>query len=461
LCHPVSVNYNKYMKILIIDDSDTTRHLIISCLEHYLNQVEIVEVTSARMASALYSSDPYFQFIIGSLDLAGDSILSFHQLLQREGSAVPVLTYSKSEVQEGLPNAINLHIDESQIPTFKEQLIAALPLPNESSSNEAQPLVRGQQYKKVRLFYFWRFHQSHFPVYLKLGKEKYVKILNADQAYGPDFIEKYEGKHQNYLYIRDQDFNTFLELLYKKPLYEENPELPQEEKILRSQHFIQSMAISSGLTPNLIELANQSIENVEAFSRTKKSLTKMIEILKKRSGYNSDHATLLCYLTGALCDRLDWSARRSKEKLAMASLFHDITLAQQEVAALSYLDDLGNKGLNKETLTRYHNHPIKCAELVSEGLSQYPQVDIIIANHHERPDGSGFPFARDYNQIGPLPSLFIVAHDFVSRLYKKNFDFDCANEVIEEMKSEYRLGHFAKCLRALIDVVDHEKESVA
>jgi len=444
------------MKILIIDDSDTTRQVIISCLEQALSQVEIIEVTSSRLACALYSSDPFFELVIGSLDLQTDSFLNFYQHLQKQDATIPILTYSQGEGEAQLPNSSHLLLDGNNIRKFRQQLIANLPI--DDSLKAPLPVEDQQGFQKVRLFYFWRFHKTQFPIYLKLGADKFVKILNANQEYGPDFIAKYEGKHQNYLYLRSEDFAPFLELIFKKPLYEEDPTVTPEERLMRSHHFIYSMAISSGLTPNLIEVAKKTIENVESFSKTTKSLSKMIHILKARGGYNSDHALLLSYLTSAMCDRLDWSARRSKEKLAMASLFHDINLTDQKLAALSYLDNLQEQGLNKENTQKYLEHPIKCAELVLEALSQYPQLDQIIANHHERPDGSGFPYGRDYNQIGPLPSLFIVAHDYVSRLFKCHFDLSHSSEILNEMGEQYRLGHFLKCLGALEEIIVEEQK---
>ena len=42
-----------------------------------------------------------------------------------------------------------------------------------------------------------------------------------------------------------------------------------------------------------------------------------------------------------------------------------------------------------------------------------PDVSVIIEQHHERPDGNGFPNGINFKRISVFSSIFIVAHDFV------------------------------------------------
>ncbi len=48
-----------------------------------------------------------------------------------------------------------------------------------------------------------------------------------------------------------------------------------------------------------------------------------------------------------------------------------------------------------------------------------PDVDIIVSEHHERPDGTGFPQRKGYAALAPLSSVFIVAHDLVSYILNR------------------------------------------
>ncbi|MBC7397838.1 MAG: hypothetical protein H7333_10390 [Bdellovibrionales bacterium] len=43
-----------------------------------------------------------------------------------------------------------------------------------------------------------------------------------------------------------------------------------------------------------------------------------------------------------------------------------------------------------------------------------PEVAVILVQHHERPDGSGFPGQLTNAQIHPLAAVFIVAEHLIS-----------------------------------------------
>lgn len=431
---------------MILDDNDRFRQFLIATLEERLGEIDIVEVTSPKVAIMLFESDPYFEGFLGSLDLETGSFMEVHQHFRAKGYTVPFITYSEEKqdaVHESLPL---LHKDEDDnFKGFIHQLFRTPPF--------VKPPLTNKDFSRIRMFFFWRFHKVDFSLYLKLGDGKYVKVLHPDEEYGPEFLEKYQNKGQDYLYIKSSDFPKFALSLYKKPLHEIDDSLPPEEKSRRKTQFIQEMAASVGITPDIVRSADESVKEVIQEAKDKKTLSKLLELLEKSSSYNSDHATLLCYLTAAMCDELGWTTRRSKEKLGFASLFHDISLTDPRLAVVNYRSIKALDRFGTEAKKKFKSHPLKGSELVLEITNEYPQVDTIIAQHHERPDGTGFPYGRDFNQIIPLSCLFIVAHDFVSRAYEKNFDLNNPQEILDDMLAEYTQGNFMKCMIALQTVV--------
>jgi response regulator RpfG family c-di-GMP phosphodiesterase len=74
---------------------------------------------------------------------------------------------------------------------------------------------------------------------------------------------------------------------------------------------------------------------------------------------------------------------------------------------------------------------------------------MIISQHHELPEGNGFPNALHHTRIAPLSALFIVAHDFLFYFERtKN-----ANLVTfaKEQEHRYTQGHFKKILRKILN----------
>ena len=84
-------------------------------------------------------------------------------------------------------------------------------------------------------------------------------------------------------------------------------------------------------------------------------------------------------------------------------------------------------------------------------------VDIIVLQHHERPNGTGFPKGLRSNQIAPLASVFIVAHDIVDQLTATAGQFDL-KKFVKNTEALYQNATFKKIWKTLSD---SETEKVA
>lgn len=442
------------MKILILDDNDQFRQFLIASLERVYGEIDVIECTSPREAILIYESDPYYQVILSSLELKSGSFMEVFQHFQSSDYKVPLISYSSEVSESPHPKLPVLHkSDKDEYEEFLVSLFQLAPF----NAIRVPPV---EEYARIRLFFLYRFHSLDFPVFIKLSDDKYVKVLNPGQKYGLDFLEKYQSKGQKYLYVKVEDFSKFSASLFKTPLYQVDPNENSVEKQRRKTMFLQEMARSAGITPDLVGVAKESLEEIIEEAKGKKTLSKLLKILENSGSYNSDHATLLCYLTSAMCDEMGWNTRRSKEKLGFASLFHDITLIDPRLAVINYRSIRGLSRFEMGVQEKYKEHPLKASELVREITAKYPQVDIIIAQHHERPDGTGFPYGKDYNQLLPLSCLFIVAHDFVSRAYETNFDIEDVQFLLDQMIPEYRLGHFSRIMLALQSVLTREQRDI-
>ncbi|CAM9994085.1 unnamed protein product [Chrysoparadoxa australica] len=439
------------MKILILDDNDRFRQFLIASLEQVYGEIDVIECTSPREAILIFESEPYFQVILASLELKTGSFMEVFQHFQGAGYRVPFVTYSDTGEESEIATLPVIHkSDTDDYQGFLTNLLQQKPFKSEKVPPK-------EEYARIRLFFLYRFQSLDFPVFIKLSDDKFVKVLNANQKYGMDFLEKYQEKNQRYLYVRQEDFPKFSASLFKKPLYQPDPGEDPATQTIRKNLFIQQMAQSTGITPDLVTSAHESLQDIIKEAKGKKTLSKLLHILENSGSYNSDHATLLCYLTCAMCDELGWTTRRSKEKLGFASLFHDITLIDSRLAVINYRSMIGLNHFDRSVQEKYKEHPLKASELVKEVTAKYPQVDIVIAQHHERPDGSGFPYGKDYNNLLPLSCLFIVAHDFVSRAYEHNFDIHDVQSIMDDMVPEYQLGQFSKCMTALQSVLTREQ----
>jgi HD-GYP domain-containing protein (c-di-GMP phosphodiesterase class II) len=91
---------------------------------------------------------------------------------------------------------------------------------------------------------------------------------------------------------------------------------------------------------------------------------------------------------------------------------------------------------------------LAAAEVAKQFSEVPPDVDLIIAQHHERPDGSGFPRGLSSTYIAPLSAIFIVAHDMTQYAIEKGKAFKAA-DFLEEFREQYKPSQFRKVVQAI------------
>jgi HD-GYP domain-containing protein (c-di-GMP phosphodiesterase class II) len=139
------------------------------------------------------------------------------------------------------------------------------------------------------------------------------------------------------------------------------------------------------------------------------------------------------------------------DKLVYASVLCDITLAvRPEILSVqSKLEFEARKDEFPEDVQKiYLSHPKDAASLIKRYFSQAPpDTDVLALQHHEQPDGSGFPMGLKADRISPLAALFIVANDF-SYYFLKDDEPSMADFLLK-CQSRYDYVNFRKIIKAL------------
>jgi hypothetical protein len=89
-------------------------------------------------------------------------------------------------------------------------------------------------------------------------------------------------------------------------------------------------------------------------------------------------------------------------------------------------------------------------------LTEVPgEVDIIVAQHHERPDGTGFPRGIKAAQIAPLASVLIIAHDILNDMLLEGDQFDLG-KFLKKTEMDYQNGFFKKVWKAVTEQFENK-----
>lgn len=159
--------------------------------------------------------------------------------------------------------------------------------------------------------------------------------------------------------------------------------------------------------------------------------------------------TLTSYVMALVIDKFDWRSELVKEKGALASMLCDMILNKEDFSAYRASQKDGTA-----IPDNIINHPMDVSSRLRSRRSLIPSETItIIEQHHELPNGKGFPLGITGNRFNQLSCIFILSQQFIEQLFQIDFNYEKRMEVIAKLKEQYDCKSFEKSLEALISVV--------
>ena len=296
-------------------------------------------------------------------------------------------------------------------------------------------------------------------IYVKLSDTKYIKLFREGDVFDAQDLERYaEKKKIQFMYLRadqcqefTQRYIQFIEKLIRdsKPL-----SLTEVSVMHRSIHeTVQELVEKVGFNPDVQSLAKSQIQLTLKMMGRRPSLKAILKHLEEKSGlYSSDHSFLTGYLACAIASQLAYGSEITFNKLTLAAFMHDVTLKDESIVDCETIEDAKTRNPTESVLDTFSRHPFKVAEMIRQ-MSEIPaDVDSIVAQHHELPDGSGFPRGLTAKQISPLAMIFMVAHAVAKDVLKEPTTFSLQHS-LEQLALRFPQNSFKKILTAASDLV--------
>lgn len=293
-------------------------------------------------------------------------------------------------------------------------------------------------------------------VYIRLNSDKFVKLFREGDVFEYADMEKYTvNKGVEYLYIRREQCREFTQKLIvelETVLKTGKLSIEGTTKLTESVHeAVQELISNVGFTKEVQELVKTQVQIAMKALGKEPNLADLMRKFQSMEGlYISSHSTLCALLACGLAVELQWGSAPTFYKLTLAAFLHDITLSNHELAALKGIDELdaAKDQFTAQEQKEYREHPIKASEMTRKMTEVPPDVDTIIRQHHERPDGTGFPGGLEHKYIAPLSSLFIVAHDLADYAIEAKMNFNIET-FLQTAREVYKASYFRKILVAL------------
>ncbi len=198
-----------------------------------------------------------------------------------------------------------------------------------------------------------------------------------------------------------------------------------------------------GVTQEVIQDVNLVTGSlVEDLQKKNKDIFKLLDEARRVNNYLFGHGLLIAYVASSVLSSMLWNSASSIHKIVIVSILHDLSLGGDEFLEIADLDEKKIETMGWKIVKKVRNHPLDSAELIAKAKDLPPDVDKIILSHHERPDGTGYPKGLDSTTISPMACVFIIAEDFVHKIYGKEITPHLKEEILKDFIAKYSKGNF-------------------
>jgi len=305
---------------------------------------------------------------------------------------------------------------------------------------------------KLRNFYLY--DQVPFDVYIELTITKYLKAISANKKYPQSTIQDFRKRNIRYLYLKKNEHVNFLENAIKK-ISQAFHQIKSEDRNRRMQTLVAATLVihqylrDVGVSDTLKDFVDLCISQVGKSLEEHHSLNELLLNFPLEQGDLAEQAVLKALLSEFLVRSLGWRSDSTRAKTTLASLLHDAFIEREEWSVITYKDHPLLDDITKEERENFLAHPMKAAES-AHFFTQYPDVDFIIEQHHEQPDGTGFPRGINAGKITKLSAIFILANNFVIQMVINGVSPSSLKNISQGFQGLYNVGNFKEPFAELI-----------
>lgn len=308
---------------------------------------------------------------------------------------------------------------------------------------------------RIKIPYLIKFaeHFAGIEVHVLVG-EKYIKLNYANENF-IEILRKLQQKEVQEVYISRADCQQLLakvsDSLSAQSFYD--PNTAQEKRVENlsvAMDTVKAIINQLGVDSETVQLLKTINSRAMSLLSESPSIFAFIKAFKKNCSEEFLLSILTTYVMSLVIDKFPWRSDQVKEKGALASMMCDMILNKDDFNALREWKKNGGPLPDK-----IRRHPSTIADNLKLNRLIVPQETItIIEQHHEKPDGTGFPHGITAARFNQLSAIFIVSQQFTDQLHSVDYDYSKRLDIIAEIKSEYQSSKvFDKAVDALVRVV--------
>ncbi|MBC7711763.1 MAG: response regulator [Rhizobacter sp.] len=434
------------MKILIVDDESDICELIGFMVQDiFASDVKTLFAYSGNEAIKILQENNDIDICICDHNMAngmGSIVLKYLIDVKSKTKFVLCSTVIPSDKPREYPaEYVFLNIQKPEIGNGLENLFQ---LVEKSRLEKSQPSA--EEFFPVKVHVLSLIEKLPADIYIRMSDNKFVKCINQAEKFTADDKDKYIQKSVDELYMKKGEHGHSMKEIILDSVQKimERRNLPLAEKMNSIHSQLVSLIKFTGITPELAEVSQKNIKQAVSVMMKSPLISSFWKEINLLGEYPSTLYTLHSMLASVVVKKLHWSSETTMYKLSLSAFLQDITLDSIPLMEICDNQEFVEKqsGFTRAEVKKYLEHPQRSIEILASFKEIPPDVDRLLLEQHEMPDGNGFPRKLNANQLGPLTCVFIITGIFARHVLKEKGSFDVGAFVMHLEGRGYSRGNF-------------------
>lgn len=298
-------------------------------------------------------------------------------------------------------------------------------------------------------------------LFIRLPSNRMIKIAHKGGPIDHDRLSRLsDKKNVTHFYVQKQDFGLVVgELVRGAVTLNDMSKIPADIRIAKFfdvAETVYSELLRLPVTDESLGRAVRLSQEISDGMRERPDFVKLIKSVVGMGDHFSRHSLGTVVMSNLVAVQLEWKSQKLLSPITNGAFFHDLGLKEipEELRFKTRIE------MNKDEALIWEEHPAIGASLLSTQNFITPDVLRIVQEHHEIPNGTGFPGKLRLDRIFPMAKVVslgnMLAHDIFDPLEQgKPFVLD---QILQKIDHVYGVMYGADLARAARKIFKADKD---